>query len=197
MPKKKKINIFLSILSYVSTFKCTLTIICLLLLSFFLLLLLKCILKRFFYVRFFPWNDRYFLVTIIWSEYLVNIDCRYFPVKHWKNRSIDTFLFCCTTTCTIPSSWVKITFQLPHKTDISFIYFDFVFYRFGKHIRSMTVFAEANVDVDLRMLRSFRVLRPLKLVSRIPSKGHRHLEYKKKSHSTISHDQQTLLTVLS
>ncbi|XP_056643354.1 voltage-dependent calcium channel type A subunit alpha-1 isoform X21 [Diorhabda sublineata] len=34
---------------------------------------------------------------------------------------------------------------------------------------SMTVFAEANVDVDLRMLRSFRVLRPLKLVSRIPS----------------------------
>lgn len=34
----------------------------------------------------------------------------------------------------------------------------------------MTVFAEANVDVDLRMLRSFRVLRPLKLVSRIPSK---------------------------
>lgn len=35
----------------------------------------------------------------------------------------------------------------------------------------MTVFAEANVDVDLRMLRSFRVLRPLKLVSRIPSKA--------------------------
>lgn len=35
---------------------------------------------------------------------------------------------------------------------------------------SMTIFAEANVDVDLRMLRSFRVLRPLKLVSRIPSK---------------------------
>ncbi|XP_031338412.1 voltage-dependent calcium channel type A subunit alpha-1 isoform X25 [Photinus pyralis] len=34
---------------------------------------------------------------------------------------------------------------------------------------SMTIFAEANVDVDLRMLRSFRVLRPLKLVSRIPS----------------------------
>uniref|UniRef100_A0A8D8XSU1 Voltage-dependent L-type calcium channel subunit alpha n=1 Tax=Cacopsylla melanoneura TaxID=428564 RepID=A0A8D8XSU1_9HEMI len=36
---------------------------------------------------------------------------------------------------------------------------------------SMTVFAESNVrvDVDLRMLRSFRVLRPLKLVSRIPS----------------------------
>ncbi|ERL87185.1 hypothetical protein D910_04585 [Dendroctonus ponderosae] len=34
---------------------------------------------------------------------------------------------------------------------------------------SMTVFAEANVDVDLRMLRSFRVLRPLKLVSRIPT----------------------------
>lgn len=34
----------------------------------------------------------------------------------------------------------------------------------------MTVFAETNVDVDLRMLRSFRVLRPLKLVSRIPSK---------------------------
>lgn len=37
-------------------------------------------------------------------------------------------------------------------------------------ISSMTMFAEANVDVDLRMLRSFRVLRPLKLVSRIPSK---------------------------
>lgn len=37
-------------------------------------------------------------------------------------------------------------------------------------IRSLTVFAEANVEVDLRMLRSFRVLRPLKLVSRIPSK---------------------------
>ncbi len=37
-------------------------------------------------------------------------------------------------------------------------------------ISSMTIFAEANVDVDLRMLRSFRVLRPLKLVSRIPSK---------------------------
>lgn len=36
--------------------------------------------------------------------------------------------------------------------------------------RSMTIFAEANVEVDLRMLRSFRVLRPLKLVSRIPSK---------------------------
>lgn len=36
----------------------------------------------------------------------------------------------------------------------------------------MTIFAEANVDVDLRMLRSFRVLRPLKLVSRIPSKHH-------------------------
>ncbi|KAK6620729.1 hypothetical protein RUM43_011024 [Polyplax serrata] len=35
---------------------------------------------------------------------------------------------------------------------------------------SMTIFAESNVDVDLRMLRSFRVLRPLKLVSRIPSK---------------------------
>jgi len=34
----------------------------------------------------------------------------------------------------------------------------------------MTIFAEANIDVDLRMLRSFRVLRPLKLVSRIPSK---------------------------
>ncbi|XP_065584736.1 LOW QUALITY PROTEIN: voltage-dependent calcium channel type A subunit alpha-1-like, partial [Artemia franciscana] len=34
---------------------------------------------------------------------------------------------------------------------------------------SMTIFAEANVEVDLRMLRSFRVLRPLKLVSRIPS----------------------------
>lgn len=34
----------------------------------------------------------------------------------------------------------------------------------------MTIFAEANVEVDLRMLRSFRVLRPLKLVSRIPSK---------------------------
>lgn len=40
--------------------------------------------------------------------------------------------------------------------------------------RSMTIFAESNVrvDVDLRMLRSFRVLRPLKLVSRIPSKKH-------------------------
>ncbi|KOB73804.1 Cacophony, partial [Operophtera brumata] len=34
---------------------------------------------------------------------------------------------------------------------------------------SMTLFAESNVDFDLRMLRSFRVLRPLKLVSRIPS----------------------------
>ncbi|XP_063223249.1 voltage-dependent calcium channel type A subunit alpha-1 [Bacillus rossius redtenbacheri] len=34
---------------------------------------------------------------------------------------------------------------------------------------SMTLFAESNVDLDLRMLRSFRVLRPLKLVSRIPS----------------------------
>ncbi|EFN73328.1 Voltage-dependent L-type calcium channel subunit alpha-1C [Camponotus floridanus] len=34
---------------------------------------------------------------------------------------------------------------------------------------SMTVFAETNVDVDLRMLRSFRVLRPLKLVSKIPT----------------------------
>lgn len=42
-------------------------------------------------------------------------------------------------------------------------------------VRSMTVFAEANVDVDLRMLRSFRVLRPLKLVSRIPSKGPRNV----------------------
>lgn len=39
----------------------------------------------------------------------------------------------------------------------------------GYIIRSMTVFAETNVDVDLRMLRSFRVLRPLKLVSKIPS----------------------------
>ncbi|KAI8429618.1 hypothetical protein MSG28_000214 [Choristoneura fumiferana] len=37
---------------------------------------------------------------------------------------------------------------------------------------SMTIFAEYNVDVDLRMLRSFRVLRPLKLVSRIPSNSH-------------------------
>lgn len=36
--------------------------------------------------------------------------------------------------------------------------------------RSMTLFFESNVDLDLRMLRSFRVLRPLKLVSRIPSK---------------------------
>ncbi|KAG8034480.1 hypothetical protein G9C98_007556 [Cotesia typhae] len=36
---------------------------------------------------------------------------------------------------------------------------------------SMTVFAETNVDVDLRMLRSFRVLRPLKLVSKIPSES--------------------------
>lgn len=35
----------------------------------------------------------------------------------------------------------------------------------------MTVFAETNVDVDLRMLRSFRVLRPLKLVSKIPSES--------------------------
>ncbi|XP_026470234.1 voltage-dependent calcium channel type A subunit alpha-1-like, partial [Ctenocephalides felis] len=35
---------------------------------------------------------------------------------------------------------------------------------------SMTIFFESNVEVDLRMLRSFRVLRPLKLVSRIPSK---------------------------
>ncbi|KAK7605440.1 hypothetical protein V9T40_007298 [Parthenolecanium corni] len=35
---------------------------------------------------------------------------------------------------------------------------------------SMTKFAESNVDVDLKMLRSFRVMRPLKLVSRIPSK---------------------------
>lgn len=41
----------------------------------------------------------------------------------------------------------------------------------SEFVRSMTIFAEANVDVDLRMLRSFRVLRPLKLVSRIPSKG--------------------------
>jgi hypothetical protein len=40
--------------------------------------------------------------------------------------------------------------------------------------RSMTIFAEANVEVDLRMLRSFRVLRPLKLVSRIPSKFGQH-----------------------
>lgn len=37
----------------------------------------------------------------------------------------------------------------------------------------MTVFAETNVDVDLRMLRSFRVLRPLKLVSKIPSESDR------------------------
>ncbi|KAJ4426366.1 hypothetical protein ANN_27180 [Periplaneta americana] len=36
------------------------------------------------------------------------------------------------------------------------------------YVRSMTLFAESNVDLDLRMLRSFRVLRPLKLVSRIP-----------------------------
>lgn len=49
----------------------------------------------------------------------------------------------------------------------------FLFFCLSKPLndRSMTVFAEANVDVDLRMLRSFRVLRPLKLVSRIPSKG--------------------------
>lgn len=60
----------------------------------------------------------------------------------------------------------------------------------------MTVFAEANVDVDLRMLRSFRVLRPLKLVSRIPSKGHRHLELRNRI-PLLSHEQQTLLTVIS
>ncbi|KAL9697818.1 hypothetical protein quinque_001259 [Culex quinquefasciatus] len=34
---------------------------------------------------------------------------------------------------------------------------------------SMTIFAEANVDVDLRMLRSFRVLRPLKLEGEFPT----------------------------
>lgn len=42
----------------------------------------------------------------------------------------------------------------------------------------MTVFAETNVDVDLRMLRSFRVLRPLKLVSKIPSESVRVLRKK-------------------
>lgn len=36
--------------------------------------------------------------------------------------------------------------------------------------RSMTEFMESNM-LDMRMLRSFRVLRPLKLVSRIPSKA--------------------------
>ncbi|KAF0766468.1 voltage-dependent calcium channel type A subunit alpha-1 isoform X16 [Aphis craccivora] len=35
---------------------------------------------------------------------------------------------------------------------------------------SMTEFMESNM-LDMRMLRSFRVLRPLKLVSRIPSKA--------------------------
>uniref|UniRef100_T1IJS6 EF-hand domain-containing protein n=1 Tax=Strigamia maritima TaxID=126957 RepID=T1IJS6_STRMM len=34
----------------------------------------------------------------------------------------------------------------------------------------LTIFAEAHINVDLRMLRSFRVLRPLKLVSRFPIK---------------------------
>ncbi|KAG1668868.1 Voltage-dependent calcium channel type A subunit alpha-1 [Nymphon striatum] len=33
----------------------------------------------------------------------------------------------------------------------------------------ITIGAEGNVDLDLRMLRSFRVLRPLKLVSRLPN----------------------------
>ena len=43
------------------------------------------------------------------------------------------------------------------------------------------MFAETNVDVDLRMLRSFRVLRPLKLVSKIPSESDEVLRTKKKS----------------
>lgn len=60
---------------------------------------------------------------------------------------------------------LKIDFFSRYKSQIFLINFTIT-----GIISSMTVFAEANVDVDLRMLRSFRVLRPLKLVSRIPSK---------------------------
>ena len=38
---------------------------------------------------------------------------------------------------------------------------------------TMTMFVENRIEVDFRMLRSFRVLRPLKLVSRVPSKSPR------------------------
>ena len=36
--------------------------------------------------------------------------------------------------------------------------------------RFVTLFAQDDLDVDLRTLRAIRVLRPLKLVSGIPSK---------------------------
>lgn len=39
--------------------------------------------------------------------------------------------------------------------------------RFGA--RFITLFAQGNIGVDLRTLRAIRVLRPLKLVSGIPS----------------------------
>lgn len=50
------------------------------------------------------------------------------------------------------------------------------------------MFAETNVDVDLRMLRSFRVLRPLKLVSKIPSESVRVL--RKKSSDLTKHPEK-------
>jgi hypothetical protein len=37
--------------------------------------------------------------------------------------------------------------------------------------RCMTLLVEKSVPFDLRMLRSFRCLRPLKMVSKVPSKS--------------------------
>lgn len=39
------------------------------------------------------------------------------------------------------------------------------------YFRIINITAEESENLDLRMLRSFRVLRPLKLVSRTPSKS--------------------------
>ena len=41
---------------------------------------------------------------------------------------------------------------------------------FNKTHRCMTILVEKSVPFDLRMLRSFRCLRPLKMVSKVPSK---------------------------
>lgn len=59
----------------------------------------------------------------------------------------------------------------------------------------MTVFAETNVDVDLRMLRSFRVLRPLKLVSKIPSESVRVLRKNSNDYKQTPEKKSRQLTV--
>ena len=46
-----------------------------------------------------------------------------------------------------------------------------------RHKRCMTILVEKSMPFDLRTLRSFRCLRPLKMVSKVPSKLNSRLFY--------------------